>query len=113
MLTLVKIDELHDLLVPSSSHIDEYLSPDNVHYGHQHYDCFLFGFNSVAHTLDNYHPHPEQLVSLWDNYHRNVAPLLMIIHPETIKEVLNFTSGPSPWTAILNVFCLLFTSQLP
>ncbi|KZN93739.1 putative transcriptional regulatory protein [Penicillium chrysogenum] len=102
-----QIDELHDLLVPSSSHIDEYLSPDNVHYGHQHYDCFLFGFNSVAHTLDNYHPHPEQLVSLWDNYHRNVAPLLMFIHAETIKEVfLKFHVGPKSLDS--DSECLLF-----
>ncbi|CAG8130601.1 unnamed protein product [Penicillium nalgiovense] len=102
-----QIDELHDLLVPSSSHTDEYLSPDNVHHGDQHYDCFLFGFSSVAHTLANYHPQPKQLSSLWDNYHRNVAPLLMIVHPETLKEVfLGFHVGPKSLDS--DSECLLF-----
>ncbi|KAJ5972400.1 uncharacterized protein N7479_002318 [Penicillium vulpinum] len=102
-----QIDELHDLLVPSSPHSDEYLSPDNGHNGNKHYDCFLFGFSSVAHTLANYHPQTEQLLRLWDNYHRNVAPLLMILHPETVKEVF-YRSHLDPGSLDSASECLLF-----
>lgn len=80
-----QIDELHELLEPSYS-AGEYLSPDssrpNNHYNN---DCFLFGFNSVAHTLANYHPSATQISVLWHKYQQNVAPLVMVLHQEAVN----------------------------
>ncbi|OJJ05255.1 hypothetical protein ASPVEDRAFT_114128, partial [Aspergillus versicolor CBS 583.65] len=80
-----QIDELHELLEPSYS-AGEYLSPDSSRpNNHYHNDCFLFGFNSVAHTLANYHPSATQIAVLWNKYQQNVAPLVMVLHPETVN----------------------------
>ena len=79
---------MHDILEPSSPSIDNYLDPDVIHSSNRNHDAFIFGYNSVAQSLVNYHPSTVQLSVLLNAYKQNVSPLLMILHPQTIQEVI-------------------------
>lgn len=79
---------MHDLLEPSSPGADEYLDPDVIHSSNKNHDAFIFGYNSVAQSLVNYHPSAVQLSVLLNAYKHNVSPHLMILHPQTIQEVI-------------------------
>lgn len=54
----------------------------------KNHDAFIFGYNSVAQSLVNYHPSAVQLSVLLNAYKQIVAPLLMILHPQTIQKVI-------------------------
>ncbi|OJJ84447.1 uncharacterized protein ASPGLDRAFT_126650 [Aspergillus glaucus CBS 516.65] len=83
-----QIAELHDILEPSSPGVDDELDPDMIHPSNKNHDAFIFGYNSVAQSLVNYHPSAMQLSVLLNAYKQNVAPLLMILHPQTIQKVI-------------------------
>jgi hypothetical protein len=90
MLTM-EIEEMQDILDPSSEDEEEYPSVgQSVYLGS--YDGFLFGYHSVAHTLYNYHPTPTQLFVMWRTYEENVAPLITILHRPSIKDILDKAS---------------------
>ncbi|KAL1970706.1 hypothetical protein VTN77DRAFT_4350 [Rasamsonia byssochlamydoides] len=84
-----QIEELQDILDPPSSDEDDYPSPgDSINSGSQNHDAFLFGYQSVAHSLRNYHPTPTQLFVLWKTYEQNVGALVTVLHKPTIRNIL-------------------------
>src|SRR5438034_6586107 len=52
------------------------------------HDGFIFGFSSLTYSLREFHPPPAQLVTLWDAYTENVAPMITIFHRPTIRKLL-------------------------
>ncbi|KAL4780880.1 fungal-specific transcription factor domain-containing protein [Aspergillus varians] len=74
-----QIEELQDILDPSSSDDDDRPSPGSSSYSTTH-DGMLFGFFSLAHSLRSFHPLPGKVPVLWDIYTENVKPLLPVVH---------------------------------
>lgn len=83
---MAQIEELQDILDPSSSDEENYPSPESSHSGS--HDGFLFGYYSLAHSLREYHPPPPKVFIFWEIYKENVAPLITIIHRPTAKDLL-------------------------
>lgn len=83
-----KIEEMRDILDPSSEGEDDYTSPESSPTNPGFHDGFLFGYYSLAHSLRNYHPTPTQLFVLWKTYQENVAPLVTILHQPSIRHLL-------------------------
>lgn len=84
---LSKAEELHDVLDPTSSE-DESLSPESTTTSSSNHDGFLFNFYSVSHSLGSYHPTPDKVSIIWDNYLENVAPLVTVLHKPTVQRHL-------------------------
>ncbi|KAF7597110.1 hypothetical protein BBP40_010584 [Aspergillus hancockii] len=82
-----EIEELQDLLDPSSSEEEDHPSPASTSTHSTNHDGFLFGFYSLSHSLRSYHPPPSKVALLWDIYLENVAPLLPIVHKPTGKQL--------------------------
>lgn len=107
-----EIEEMQDILDPSSSEEDDYSSPDSSTNSSSH-DGFLMGFYSLAHSLRGYHPSPDQVSVLWSVYMENVAPLISILHRPTVKKLLD---GPARNPSLLDknsealVFAIYFVS---
>ncbi|KAJ5634664.1 hypothetical protein N7528_002506 [Penicillium herquei] len=51
-------------------------------------DQFLFGFSSMALSLEAYHPSVPLSQKLWNIYQENVAPVLMIFHQPTLLKLI-------------------------
>lgn len=102
-----EIEEMQDILDPSSSDEDDYPSPQPSTNSTSH-DGFLFGFHSLSHSLRGYHPPPEQVAVLWDAYLKNVAPLISILHKPTVRKLFD---GPAQNPSLLdkNSEALVFT----
>lgn len=77
---------MYDLLEQPSPCVDD--DSDVAHPSNKSHDAFIFGYNSVAQSLVNYHPNAVQLSVLLNAYKQNVAPLLRILHPQTIQKVI-------------------------
>lgn len=102
-----EIEEMQDILDPSSSDEDDYPSPDSSTNSTGH-DGFLLGFYSLSHSLRGYHPNPEYISVLWNVYLENVAPLITILHTPTLKKLFD---GPAQNPNLLdkNSEALVFT----
>lgn len=102
-----EIEEMQDILDPSSSDEDDYPSPDSSTNSSSH-DGFLMGFYSLSHSLRGYHPSPDHVSVLWSVYLENVAPLISILHRPTVKKLLD---GPARNPSLLdkNSEALVFT----
>ncbi|KAL2007732.1 hypothetical protein VTN00DRAFT_7714 [Thermoascus crustaceus] len=83
-----EIEEMRDILDPSSEDEDYYTSPESSPTNPGFHDGFLFGYYSLAHSLRNYHPTPTQLFVLWKTYQENVAPLVTVLHQPSIRNLL-------------------------
>ncbi|KAL4975096.1 fungal-specific transcription factor domain-containing protein [Aspergillus desertorum] len=81
-----QIEELQDILDHSSSEDDDYLSPEPSSYSTMH-DGMLFGFYSLAHTLQIFHPPPSKVPVLWDIYAENVKPLLPVVYGPAAQQL--------------------------
>lgn len=86
-----EIEELQDLLDPSSSEDEDHPSPASTSTHSTNHDGFMFGFYSLAHSLRSFHPPPSKVPLLWEVYLENVAPLIPIVHNPTAKQL--FTSA--------------------
>ncbi|KAJ9306052.1 transcriptional regulator family: Fungal Specific TF [Paecilomyces variotii] len=82
-----EIEEMQDILDPSSGEEEDYPSPQDSMNSGAH-DGFLFGYASLAHTLRNYYPTPTQLFVLWRFYQENVAPLITILHQPSLRAIV-------------------------
>ncbi|GAD92712.1 C6 transcription factor, putative [Paecilomyces variotii No. 5] len=82
-----EIEEMQDILDPSSGEEEDYPSPEDSTNSGAH-DGFLFGYASLAHTLRNYYPTPTQLFVLWKFYQENVAPLITILHQPSLRMII-------------------------
>ncbi|KKZ60094.1 hypothetical protein EMCG_00785 [[Emmonsia] crescens] len=84
-----EVEEMRDILGASSDEEEDYSSPEShgLRSTHpQNHDGFLFGFSSLAQSLREIHPSPDQMLILWDIYLENVAPLLPIFHKPTLRK---------------------------
>lgn len=88
VLTGLQVEELQDILDPTSSEDEEYQTPDSASTRSCNHDGFLFSFHSLSHSLRSYHPSPEKIFVLWDVYQNNVAPLVTVIHKPIAKRRL-------------------------
>ncbi|KAL2871069.1 putative C6 transcription factor [Aspergillus lucknowensis] len=70
------IEELQDILDPSSSSDDDGSSPGSSSSYSAARDGMLFGFYSIAHSLQSFHPPPE-----------NVKPLLPVVYGPTAQQL--------------------------
>ncbi|KAF9883141.1 hypothetical protein FE257_004061 [Aspergillus nanangensis] len=82
-----EIEELQDILDPSSSEDEDYPSPGSNSTHSTNHDGFLFGFYSLSHTLRSFHPPSGTVPVLWNIYLENVAPLVPIIHKPSAKQI--------------------------
>ncbi|KAI9931814.1 hypothetical protein ASPWEDRAFT_150702 [Aspergillus wentii DTO 134E9] len=82
-----EIEELQDILDPTSSEDDDYPSPESASTYSASHDGFLLGFYSLSHSLRGFHPSPDKIPLLWENYSENVAPLISILHKPTAKKL--------------------------
>ncbi|KAL4741879.1 fungal-specific transcription factor domain-containing protein [Aspergillus similis] len=81
-----QIEELQDILDHSSSEGDDYPSPEPPSYSKMH-DGMLFGFYSLAHSLQDFHPPPSKVPVLWDIYAENVKPLLPVVYGPAVQQL--------------------------
>ncbi|KAL5339324.1 fungal-specific transcription factor domain-containing protein [Aspergillus crustosus] len=82
-----QIEELQDILDPSSSDDDDGHSPgSSLGYSTNH-DGMIFGFYSLAHSLREFHPPLGKVPVLWDIYAENVKPLLPIVHGPAAQQL--------------------------
>ncbi|KAL4881245.1 fungal-specific transcription factor domain-containing protein [Aspergillus karnatakaensis] len=86
------IEELQDILDPSSSDEDDEPSPRSLSGYSTTHEGMVFGFYSLAHSLQNFHPPPGKVPVLWNIYAENVQPLLPIVYKPTAQQL--FTSAP-------------------
>ncbi|KOC17475.1 putative C6 transcription factor [Aspergillus flavus AF70] len=90
-----EIEELQDLLDPSSSEDEDHPSPASSSTHSTNHDGFLFGFYSLSHSLRSFHPPPMKVPLLWQAYLENVDPLLPIVHKPSAKQLFtNATDHP-------------------
>ncbi|KAL3447975.1 fungal-specific transcription factor domain-containing protein [Aspergillus insuetus] len=82
-----EIEELQDILDPSSSDDDDDTSPRSVSHYSTTRDGILFGFYSIAHSLQSFHPSPGKVPVLWQIYAENVKPLLPIVHGPAAQQL--------------------------
>ncbi|KAL5359723.1 fungal-specific transcription factor domain-containing protein [Aspergillus floccosus] len=84
-----EIEELQDILDPSSSEDEDYPSPEsNSTSTHSaNHDGFLFGFYSLSHSLRGFHPPPEKVLVMWNIYSENVAPLVAVVHKPSAQQL--------------------------
>ncbi|THC93807.1 hypothetical protein EYZ11_006725 [Aspergillus tanneri] len=82
-----EVEELQDILDPSSSDEEDYPSPESSSTLSTNHDGFLFGFYSLSHSLRSFHPPPSKIPILWEIYLDNVAPLVPIMHKPTAKQL--------------------------
>lgn len=62
----------------------------------QNGDQFIFGFSSMAVSLEAFHPSMAQSQMLWNIYQENVAPVLMVFHkPSLFRLVYKAASNTS------------------
>ncbi|KAJ6144381.1 hypothetical protein N7470_008276 [Penicillium chermesinum] len=104
-----EIEELQDILDPSESEGEDYPSPESSQSGS--HDSFLFGFYSVAHSLREYHPPLQHVSKLWDAYKDNVAPLVVILHRPSARNLL-IEAARSPENLDKNSEALVFAIYL-
>ncbi|EAW08344.1 putative C6 transcription factor [Aspergillus clavatus NRRL 1] len=90
-----EIEELQDILDPSSSEEEDYPSPESSSTLSTNHDGFLFGFYSLSHSLRSYHPPPCKVPLIWDIYQDNVAPLIPLFHKPTVQQLL-MSAAQSP-----------------
>ncbi|PKX89574.1 putative C6 transcription factor [Aspergillus novofumigatus IBT 16806] len=83
-----EIEELQDILDPSSSEEEDHPSPESSSTLSTNHDGFLFGYYSLSHSLRGYHPPPPKIPVLWDIYLDNVAPLIPMFHKPTVRKLL-------------------------
>ncbi|EEA21717.1 hypothetical protein TMatcc_008863 [Talaromyces marneffei ATCC 18224] len=86
-----QIEELEQILEsPSEEDVENETSPEDSSQSpnSRNHDGFLFGYSSLAHSLRNYHPTPTQAFILWKTYEQNVAPLLMVVHKPTVRNLI-------------------------
>ncbi|KAE8145466.1 fungal-specific transcription factor domain-containing protein [Aspergillus avenaceus] len=90
-----EIEELQDLLDPSSSDEEDHPSPESTSTHSTNHDGFLFGFYSLSHSLRNLHPPSSQISLFWEIYLENVAPLIPVVHKPTVKQLFrNAAANP-------------------
>ncbi|PYH94232.1 hypothetical protein BO71DRAFT_325894 [Aspergillus ellipticus CBS 707.79] len=90
------IEELQDILDPSSSEDEDYPSPESASSHSGNHDGFLFGFHSLSHSLHEYLPPKPKIPMLWNTWLENVAPLTPIVHKATAKQLfLTATQDPN------------------
>ncbi|KAL2826804.1 fungal-specific transcription factor domain-containing protein [Aspergillus cavernicola] len=82
-----QIEELQDILDPSSSDDDDHPSPGTSNGYSTTHDGILFGFYSLAHSLRSFHPPPSKVPVLWQIYAENVKPLLPIIYGPAAQQL--------------------------
>ncbi|KAJ5371410.1 C6 transcription factor [Penicillium cataractarum] len=51
-------------------------------------NSFLFGYRALAHSLRDLYPTPLASQALWAAYEKNVAPLILILHKPTIRNLV-------------------------
>ncbi|KAL6229910.1 hypothetical protein BDW75DRAFT_234842 [Aspergillus navahoensis] len=85
------IEELQDILDHSSSEDDDYPFPEPSSYSTMH-DGMLFGFYSLAHSLQSFHPPPGKVPVLWDIYAENVKPLLPVVYGPAAQQLFAVAS---------------------
>ncbi|KAL4985541.1 fungal-specific transcription factor domain-containing protein [Aspergillus falconensis] len=81
-----QIEELQDILDHSSSEDDDYPSPEPSSYPTMH-DGIIFGFYSLAHSLQGFHPPSSKVPVLWDIYAENVKPLLPVVYGPAAQQL--------------------------
>ncbi|KAL4911292.1 hypothetical protein BDW74DRAFT_7306 [Aspergillus multicolor] len=81
-----QIEELQDILDHSSSDDDDSPSPGPSSYSTAH-DGMLFGFYSLAHSLQSFHPPPSKVPVLWNIYAENVKPLLPVVYGPAAQQL--------------------------
>ncbi|PWY72353.1 hypothetical protein BO70DRAFT_389413 [Aspergillus heteromorphus CBS 117.55] len=88
------IEELQDILDPSSSEDEDYPSPESSS-SHSNHDGFLFGFYSLSHSLHEFLPPKSKIPLLWNTWLENVAPLTPIVHKATARQLF-LTAAQDP-----------------
>ncbi|RAK99089.1 Zn(II)2Cys6 transcription factor [Aspergillus ibericus CBS 121593] len=83
------IEELQDILDPSSSDEEDYPSPETSSSHSTNHDGFLFGFYSVSHSLHEFLPSKSQIPTLWSIWMDNVAPLIPIVHKASAQQLFS------------------------
>ncbi|KKK17177.1 hypothetical protein ARAM_002476 [Aspergillus rambellii] len=82
-----EVEELQDILDPSSSDEDDHPSPGSSSSHSTNHDGFLFGFYSLSHSLRSFHPHPTKIPMLWKIFTENVMPLIPIVYGPTAQQL--------------------------
>lgn len=116
-----EIEELQDILDPSSSDEDDYSSQEASSSLVTNTHGFLFGFYSLSHSLREFHPPPLTILLMWDIYEENISPLVPILHKPTTRkqireiadnlDVLNRHSEPLIFAIYLAVVISLSDEQ--
>ncbi|KAK9590797.1 hypothetical protein V6Z92_003886 [Aspergillus fumigatus] len=114
-----EIEELQDILDPSSSEEEDHPSPGSSSTLSTNHDGFLFGYYSLSHSLRSYHFPPPKVPVLWDIYLDNVAPLIPMFHKPTVRKLLtdaaqnpNFLDKNSE-ALVLSVYYVTIVSMSP
>ncbi|KAL4871613.1 hypothetical protein BDV12DRAFT_25112 [Aspergillus spectabilis] len=82
-----QIEELQDILDPSSSDDDDGPSPGSSSGYSTNHDGMVFNFYSLAHSLRDFHPPPSKVPVLWSIYAENVKPLLPIVYGPAAQQL--------------------------
>ncbi|GLB02902.1 hypothetical protein AtubIFM57258_006370 [Aspergillus tubingensis] len=104
-----EIEELQDILDPSSSDEEDYPSPETSSSHSANHDGFLFGFYSVSHSLHDFLPPRSQIPLLWNTWLENVAPLIPIVHKASARQL--FTTAAQDPNSLDKNFEALFLAM--
>lgn len=77
---------MQDILDDATDDEDDYPTPSSgSSINHQ---GFLFGFSSVAISLREFHPQPNQIATYWKIFEENVDPLIKVFHRPTTARLV-------------------------
>ncbi|KAL4929467.1 putative C6 transcription factor [Aspergillus undulatus] len=94
-----QIEELQDILDPSSSDDDDHHSSPESSSGYNTVHAgSLFGFYSQAYSLRDFHPPSNKVQVLWSVYAENVKPLLPVIYGPTAQQL--FAKAAQPFSSL-------------
>ncbi|KAK5197915.1 hypothetical protein LTR92_002160 [Exophiala xenobiotica] len=86
------MEELHESVDALGDSSDDTSEQDEII---QNVADIVLGPINMPGSLDNLHPHPDQILALWQIYLKNVNPIMKLIHaPTTEKAIQHAASDP-------------------
>lgn len=79
---------MRDILDDPSDDEDDYPSPGSGSGASASHQGFIFAFSSIANSLREFHPPPNQIACYWEVFKENVDPLIKVFHRPTTERLV-------------------------
>ena len=87
-----EVAELQDILDDPTDDEDDYPSPGSGDSAAANHHGFIFSFSSTILSLRNFHPPNTQIMTYWDIYKSNIAPIMKLLHTPYTESMISQAS---------------------